>query len=171
MKIVLSQSPQQRVTLLSSAADLQPQLSFNLLCKCNPTHLGFFQVYISSSVAYPELVSRGVSKSRKFKWLVKVGACKDVNPLILKKIMAGGGFRATRKPPWIRHWSYLFIILQIDPSHIARNNYVQARPGPQNNFIFEAQAQPELAGPGPGHRPDHIRPTKQQNYYCVHILM
>ena len=33
-------------------------------------------------VAYPELVSRGVSKSRKFKWLVKVGACKDVNPLI-----------------------------------------------------------------------------------------
>ena len=30
----------------------------------------------------PELVSRGVSKSRKFKWLVKVGACKDVNPLI-----------------------------------------------------------------------------------------
>ena len=34
------------------------------------------------SVAYPELVSRGVSKSRKFKWLVKVGACKDVNPLI-----------------------------------------------------------------------------------------
>ena len=37
------------------------------------------------AVAYPELVSRGVSKSRKFKWLVKVGACKDVNPLILKK--------------------------------------------------------------------------------------
>ena len=35
-----------------------------------------------TSVAYPELVSRGVSKSRKFKWLVKVGACKDVNPLI-----------------------------------------------------------------------------------------
>ena len=34
------------------------------------------------AVAYPELVSRGVSKSRKFKWLVKVGACKDVNPLI-----------------------------------------------------------------------------------------
>ena len=34
------------------------------------------------SVAYPELVSRGVSKSRNFKWLVKVGACKDVNPLI-----------------------------------------------------------------------------------------
>ena len=54
------------------------------------------------AVAYPELVSRGVSKSRKFKWLVKVGACKDVNPLILKK-HGWGGFRATRKPPWIRH--------------------------------------------------------------------
>ena len=27
-----------------------------------------------SPVAYPELVSRGVSKTRKFKWLVKVGA-------------------------------------------------------------------------------------------------
>ena len=36
----------------------------------------------SMSATYPELVSRGVSKSRKFKWLVKVGACKDVNPLI-----------------------------------------------------------------------------------------
>ena len=41
-------------------------------------------------MAYPELVSRGVSKSRKFKWLVKVGACKDVNPLILKKSWPGG---------------------------------------------------------------------------------
>ena len=38
----------------------------------------------------------------------------------------------------------------------ARNNYVQTRPGPQNNFIFEAQARPEPAGPGPGHWPDHI---------------
>ena len=37
---------------------------------------------VMDTVAYPELVSRGVSKSRKFKWLVKVGACKDVNPLI-----------------------------------------------------------------------------------------
>ena len=26
---------------------------------------------LEGSVAYPELVSRGVSKSRKFKWLVK----------------------------------------------------------------------------------------------------
>ena len=52
------------------------------------------------AVVYPELVSRGVSKSRKFKWLVKVGACKDVNPLIKKKTCpGGGGFRATRKPP------------------------------------------------------------------------
>ena len=29
---------------------------------------------------------KGVSKSHKFKWLVKVGACKDVNPLIKKKL-------------------------------------------------------------------------------------
>ena len=53
-------------------------------------------------MAYPELVSREVSKSRKFKWLVKVGACKDVNPLIKKKIMAGGGgggFPGNQKTP------------------------------------------------------------------------
>ena len=50
------------------------------------------------SVAYPELVSRGVSKSRKFKWLVKVGACKDVNPLIKKKSWPGG-FPGNQKAP------------------------------------------------------------------------
>ena len=50
-------------------------------------------------MAYPELVSRGVSKSRKFKWLVKVGACKDVNPLIKKKIMAGGGVSGQPENP------------------------------------------------------------------------
>ena len=33
-------------------------------------------------VVYPELVSRGVSKSRKLKWLVKVGASKGVITLI-----------------------------------------------------------------------------------------
>ena len=46
------------------------------------------------------------TKSRKCKWLVKIGASYGVTPLN-KKIMAGGGggFRATRKPPWIRHWS------------------------------------------------------------------
>ena len=49
-------------------------------------------------VAYPELVSRGVSKSRKFKWLVKVGACKDVNPLIKKKSWPGG-FPGNQKTP------------------------------------------------------------------------
>ena len=47
-------------------------------------------------VAYPELVSRGVSKTRKFKWLVKVGASIYQTP-DLKKILAGGGFRATTK--------------------------------------------------------------------------
>ena len=47
---------------------------------------------------------RGVSKNRKIKWHVKVGASEGVTQLIIKKIMAGGGgFRATRKPPWIRH--------------------------------------------------------------------
>ncbi len=45
---------------------------------CTPTRTK----HIRSPVAYPELVSRGVSKSRKFKWLVRVGACKDVSPLI-----------------------------------------------------------------------------------------
>ena len=44
----------------------------------------------------------GGSKVRKFKWLVKVGATKGETPLI-KKIMARGGVRATRTPPWIRH--------------------------------------------------------------------
>ena len=37
------------------------------------------------AVAYPELVSRGVSKSRKFKWLVKIVASKGVTPPDLKK--------------------------------------------------------------------------------------
>ena len=51
-------------------------------------------------MAYPELVSRGVSKSRKCKWLVKVGACKDVNPLIKKKSWpGGGGFPGNQKTP------------------------------------------------------------------------
>ena len=35
---------------------------------------------LMSPVAYPELVSRGVSKSRKCKWLVKVGASNGVTP-------------------------------------------------------------------------------------------
>ena len=33
---------------------------------------------------------------------MKVGASKGFIRVDLKKIMAGGGFRATRKPPWIR---------------------------------------------------------------------
>ena len=43
------------------------------------------------SVAYPEMVSRGVSKSRKFKRLVKIGASKGVTPLIEKNHGWGGG--------------------------------------------------------------------------------
>ena len=52
----------------------------------DPARRTWLHIYSKSrqlpTVAYPELVSRGVSKSLKFKWLVKVGACKDVNPLI-----------------------------------------------------------------------------------------
>ena len=61
-------------------------LSLNLaICSAHPGIPFLITSLISvrpTSVAYQELVSRGVSKSRKFKWLVKVGACKDVNPLI-----------------------------------------------------------------------------------------
>ena len=46
---------------------------------------------------------KGVSERRKCKWSVRVGASKGVNPLIKKSWSGGGGFRATRKPPWIRH--------------------------------------------------------------------
>ena len=51
---------------------------------------------------------RGVSKSPKFKGLVKGGASNSVFRVDLKKSCpgGGGGFRATRKPPWIRHWKY-----------------------------------------------------------------
>ena len=56
------------------------------------------------AVAYPELVSRGVSKTRKFKWLVKVGDSIYQIPDLKKSWL--GGFRATNPlppPPWIRH--------------------------------------------------------------------
>ena len=53
---------------------------------------------VNNAVAYPELVSGGVSKSRKFKCLVKVGANKVVTP-DLKKIMAGGVSRQPENPP------------------------------------------------------------------------
>ena len=49
-------------------------------------------------MAYPELVSGGFP-SHTFKWLAKVGASKCVIRVDLKKIMAAGGFRATRNPP------------------------------------------------------------------------
>ena len=39
---------------------------------------------VRGSVAYPELVSRGVSKSRKCNWLVKVGASNGVTPPLIK---------------------------------------------------------------------------------------
>ena len=42
-------------------------------------------------VAYPELVSGGVSKSRKFKWLVKVGVSQGVTMVITKNHGRWGG--------------------------------------------------------------------------------
>ena len=68
----------------------------------------------SSPVAYPELVSKGVSKTRKFKWLVKVGASIYQTP-DLKKNLGWGGFRAT-KNPWIRHCSPFYSIMA-DENH------------------------------------------------------
>ena len=56
------------------------------------------------TVVYPELVSRGVSKSHKFKGLLKVGANKFVIRVYLKKSWPGGGFPGNQKPPWIHHW-------------------------------------------------------------------
>ena len=49
--------------------------------------------------------SQGGVPSDTFKWLAKVGASKCIIRVDLKKIMAGGGFRATRNPPQIRHCS------------------------------------------------------------------
>ena len=62
----------------------------------------FVMVQVRTIVAYPELVSRGVSKTRKFKWLVKVGASIYQTPDLKKKSWlggGGGGFRATKKKP------------------------------------------------------------------------
>ena len=59
-------------------------------------------VLYKPAVAYPELVSRGVSKSRKCKWLVKIGASYGVTPLN-KKSWPGGGVPCNQKTPWIRH--------------------------------------------------------------------
>ena len=40
----------------------------------------FSVILIFNSVAYPKLVSGGVSESHKFKSLVKIGASKGVSP-------------------------------------------------------------------------------------------
>ena len=51
------------------------------------------------AVAYPELVSKGVSKSRKCKLLVRVGG-STVSPLNKKNHgRGGGGFPGNQKPP------------------------------------------------------------------------
>ena len=49
------------------------------------------------AVAYPELVSRGVSKTRKCKWQVKVGASNGVTPLIKQNHGRRGGFPGNQK--------------------------------------------------------------------------
>ena len=47
-------------------------------------------LHTQKPVAYPEVVSGGVSKSRKCKWLVKVGASKGVTQIL--KNHGRGGF-------------------------------------------------------------------------------
>ena len=50
---------------------------------------------------------KGFSKSRKFKWLVKIGACKDVNPLIKKKSWPEGVSGQPENPPgYATAWEY-----------------------------------------------------------------
>ena len=43
------------------------------------------------------------------------------------------------------------------------------RPGPQHSCLFEAQARPEPAGPGPGHWPDHI--PQHTNSIMFNVLL
>ena len=68
-------------------------------------------------MAYPEVVSGGVSKSRKCKWLVKVGVSKGVTPC-LRKIMAlgGGGFPGNQKThldtPLILEWERVTLMVR-----------------------------------------------------------
>ena len=50
-------------------------------------------------VAYPELVSGGVSKNHTFKGLVKVGASKGVISVDFKKNGLGGGVPGNQKIP------------------------------------------------------------------------
>ena len=50
-------------------------------------------------MAYPKLVLRGVSKTRKFKWLVKVGASIYQTPDFKKNLGWGEGFPGNKKNP------------------------------------------------------------------------
>ena len=69
---------------------------------------------MSNTVAYPELVSEGVSKSHQFEGLVKVGAGKAVVRADLKKIMAGGASGQPENPPG--YATVTFINSRIDVS-------------------------------------------------------
>ena len=72
----------------------------------------------ANTVVYPELVSGFFFKSRKFKWLVKVGASKDVTPII-KKIMARG---VSGQPKKNLDTPQTHNILQTDRPYMARSN-------------------------------------------------
>ena len=66
-------------------------------------HLELVCKFYSSGVSRVGLGGGGGgSKTRKSKWLVKVGASIVSTPRF-KKIIGPGGFRATKKKTWIRH--------------------------------------------------------------------
>ena len=71
-----------------STFDLHHSYNWSAFICLNPATNVFINIFrkvarrSKRAVAYPELVSRGVSKSRKFKWLVKIVASKGVTPLI-----------------------------------------------------------------------------------------
>ena len=67
-----------------------------VICPASLYYNSPLSVGASKPVAYPELVSRGVSKTRKSKWLVKVGASIYQTP-DLKQNLGWGGFRVTKK--------------------------------------------------------------------------
>ena len=69
-------------------------LESSLLCLVGVyRYTAWWKRQLGSSVAYPELVSRGVSERRKCrpKCLVRVGTSNGVTGPLIKKIMAVGG--------------------------------------------------------------------------------
>ena len=62
-------------TLLSAC-----YVSYAAACASDTSHLSMDGTCYAYSVAYPQLVSGGVSESHKSKWLVKVGVGMGVTP-------------------------------------------------------------------------------------------